>query len=52
MTYELAEACESFCTTVVQGSDIIPTFCLASVVELRQEVRGGMGCAVRACEGL
>lgn len=38
MTLELAEACSSFCLSLVQGADIIPSFCLASLSDLRKEV--------------
>ncbi|XP_024376472.1 uncharacterized protein [Physcomitrium patens] len=38
MTWELAESGASFVTTVINGSDLVPTFCSASLDDLRAEV--------------
>ncbi|KAI5065303.1 hypothetical protein GOP47_0019998 [Adiantum capillus-veneris] len=38
MTWELAESGKPFTTTVVHGSDLVPTFSAASVDDLRKEV--------------
>ncbi|KDP27851.1 hypothetical protein JCGZ_18931 [Jatropha curcas] len=38
MTWELAESGKHFITTVVNGSDLVPTFSAASVDDLRSEV--------------
>ncbi|KAJ0978550.1 hypothetical protein J5N97_014024 [Dioscorea zingiberensis] len=38
MTWDLAESGKQFITTVVNGSDLVPTFSTASIDELRTEV--------------
>lgn len=38
MTWELAESGVSFVTTVINGSDLVPSFCSASLDDLRTEV--------------
>ncbi|KAG6541401.1 hypothetical protein Mapa_017179 [Marchantia paleacea] len=38
MTWELAESGMPFVTAVVNGSDLVPTFCVASADDLRAEV--------------
>lgn len=38
MTWELAESGASFVTTVINGSDLVPSFCAASLDDLRAEV--------------
>ncbi|GAB4850844.1 hypothetical protein Ancab_030145 [Ancistrocladus abbreviatus] len=38
MTWELAESGKHFITTVINGSDLVPTFSAASVDDLRSEV--------------
>ncbi|KAL3692219.1 hypothetical protein R1sor_005870 [Riccia sorocarpa] len=38
MTWELAESGTPFVTAVVNGSDLVPTFCVASADDLRGEV--------------
>ncbi|KAL3626562.1 hypothetical protein CASFOL_030111 [Castilleja foliolosa] len=38
MTWELAESGKHFITTIVNGSDLVPTFSAASVDDLRSEV--------------
>ncbi|XP_058082155.1 uncharacterized protein LOC131230315 [Magnolia sinica] len=38
MTWELAESGKHFITTVVNGSDLVPTFSTASIDDLRSEV--------------
>ncbi|THU54600.1 hypothetical protein C4D60_Mb10t26820 [Musa balbisiana] len=38
MTWELAESGKDFITTVVNGSDLVPTFSTASIDDLRSEV--------------
>ncbi|KAK6161056.1 hypothetical protein DH2020_004437 [Rehmannia glutinosa] len=38
MTWELAESGKHFITTIVNGSDLVPTFSTASVDDLRSEV--------------
>ncbi|KAL2530612.1 Mono-/di-acylglycerol lipase [Forsythia ovata] len=38
MTWELAESGKHFVTTIVNGSDLVPTFSAASVDDLRSEV--------------
>lgn len=38
MTWELAESGSSFVTTVINGSDLVPSFCAASLDDLRAEV--------------
>lgn len=38
MTWELAESGVSFVTTVINGSDLVPSFCAASLDDLRAEV--------------
>lgn len=37
MTWELAESGMPFVTAVVNGSDLVPTFCVASADDLRAE---------------
>lgn len=39
MTWDLAESGEHFITTVINGSDLVPTFSAASVDDLRSEVQ-------------
>lgn len=50
MTLELARGCGEYVTTVVNGCDIVPTFCSGTIDSLREEVRGqgGMVAAVGA----
>ncbi|KAH7666686.1 putative lipase/calmodulin-binding heat-shock protein [Dioscorea alata] len=38
MTWDLAESGKQFITTVINGSDLVPTFSTASIDELRSEV--------------
>ncbi|KAL0388840.1 UNVERIFIED_CONTAM: Sn1-specific diacylglycerol lipase beta [Sesamum radiatum] len=38
MTWELAESGKNFITTIINGSDLVPTFSAASVDDLRSEV--------------
>ncbi|CAN6468273.1 unnamed protein product [Victoria cruziana] len=38
MTWDLAESGKHFITTVINGSDLVPTFSIASVDDLRSEV--------------
>ncbi len=38
MTLELAACCAPFVTSIVNGTDIVPTFCAASVDRLREDV--------------
>lgn len=38
MTWELAESGKNFITTIINGSDLVPTFSTASVDDLRSEV--------------
>ncbi|PSR92559.1 Sn1-specific diacylglycerol lipase [Actinidia chinensis var. chinensis] len=38
MTWELAESGEHFITTIINGSDLVPTFSTASIDDLRSEV--------------
>ncbi|KAL7178226.1 hypothetical protein ACSBR2_031390 [Camellia fascicularis] len=38
MTWDLAESGEHFITTIINGSDLVPTFSAASVDDLRSEV--------------
>lgn len=38
MTWELAESGKHFITTVINGSDLVPTFSVASLDDLRSEV--------------
>ena len=38
MTWDLAESGKHFITTVINGSDLVPTFSAASVDDLRSEV--------------
>ncbi|URE49037.1 Lipase 3 N-terminal region, partial [Musa troglodytarum] len=38
MTWELAESGKDFITTIVNGSDLVPTFSTASIDDLRSEV--------------
>jgi hypothetical protein len=38
MTLQLAEGCAGFVTTLVHGTDIVPTFSSGSIDALRQEV--------------
>lgn len=38
MTWELAESGDSFVTSVINGSDLVPTFSVASADDLRAEV--------------
>jgi hypothetical protein len=38
MTWDLAESGKHFITTVINGSDLVPTFSAASVDDLRTEV--------------
>ncbi|KAG7995952.1 hypothetical protein I3843_01G135900 [Carya illinoinensis] len=39
MTWELAESGKHFITTIINGSDLVPTFSTASLDDLRSEVR-------------
>ena len=39
MTWELAESGEHFITTIINGSDLVPTFSTASFDDLRSEVQ-------------
>lgn len=39
MTWDLAESGKHFITTIINGSDLVPTFSAASVDDLRSEVR-------------
>lgn len=39
ITMELAESGKHFITTIINGSDLVPTFSAASVDDLRSEVR-------------
>lgn len=38
MTWDLAESGKHFITTLINGSDLVPTFSAASVDDLRSEV--------------
>ncbi|KAK9146993.1 hypothetical protein Sjap_006896 [Stephania japonica] len=38
MTWELAESGKHFITTIINGSDLVPTFSIASIDDLRSEV--------------
>lgn len=38
MTWELAESGKDFITTIINGSDLVPTFSTASIDDLRSEV--------------
>jgi hypothetical protein len=38
MTWELAESGKHFISTIINGSDLVPTFSAASVDDLRSEV--------------
>ena len=38
MTWELAESGDSFITSIINGADLVPTFSVASVDDLRFEV--------------
>ncbi|RYR12966.1 hypothetical protein Ahy_B04g070217 isoform A [Arachis hypogaea] len=38
MTWELAESGKNFITTIINGSDLVPTFSTASIDDLRSEV--------------
>ncbi|KAK1360309.1 Sn1-specific diacylglycerol lipase alpha [Heracleum sosnowskyi] len=38
MTWELADSCNEFITTVINGADLVPTFSAASMDDLRTEV--------------
>ncbi|CAG9464936.1 unnamed protein product [Pedinophyceae sp. YPF-701] len=38
MTQPLAEACSTFTTSVINGADMVPMFCMGSVEGLRREV--------------
>lgn len=38
MTWELAESGKYFITTIINGSDLVPTFSTASIDDLRSEV--------------
>ena len=38
MTWELAESGKNFITTIINGSDLVPTFSTSSVDDLRSEV--------------
>lgn len=38
MTWDLAESGKHFITTIINGSDLVPTFSAASVDDLRSEV--------------
>ena len=38
MTWDLAESGKHFITTIINGSDLVPTFSAASVDDLRTEV--------------
>lgn len=38
MTWDLAESGKHFTTTIINGSDLVPTFSAASVDDLRSEV--------------
>ena len=38
MTWELAESGKHFITTIINGSDLVPTFSTASIDNLRSEV--------------
>lgn len=38
MTWDLAESGKNFITTIINGSDLVPTFSAASVDDLRSEV--------------
>lgn len=42
MTWELAESGKHFITTVINGSDLVPTFSAASLDDLRSEVGNGL----------
>lgn len=39
MTLDLAASCAPFVTTVVHGTDIVPTFSSGAIDRLRHEVR-------------
>jgi len=38
MTWELAESGKHFITTIINGSDLVPTFSTSSIDDLRSEV--------------
>lgn len=38
MTWELADSCNEFITSVINGADLVPTFSAASMDDLRTEV--------------
>ncbi|GIL77084.1 hypothetical protein Vretimale_3141 [Volvox reticuliferus] len=38
VTLELAAACREYVTSIIHGTDIVPTFCAASVDKLREDV--------------
>ncbi|GIL58723.1 hypothetical protein Vafri_13716 [Volvox africanus] len=38
VTLELAAACREYVTSIINGTDIVPTFCAASVDKLREDV--------------
>lgn len=38
MTWDLAESGKQFITTIINGSDLVPTFSTASIDDLRSEV--------------
>lgn len=42
MTWDLAESGKHFITTIINGSDLVPTFSAASVDDLRSEVRDSL----------
>lgn len=39
MTWDLAESGEQFVTTIINGSDLVPTFSTSSIDDLRSEVQ-------------
>lgn len=39
MTWDLAESGEHFVTTIINGSDLVPTFSTSSIDDLRTEVQ-------------
>jgi hypothetical protein len=39
MTLQLAASCAPFVTTIVHGTDIVPTFSTGAIDRLRDEVR-------------
>lgn len=39
MTLELAQSCREYVTSVINSTDVVPTFSAAAVDALRQEVR-------------